>query len=94
MHPRTTNISTQTRDVYRFGFESAGAFEFANEYSGLAVVPAHLYCLRRTQECMSLTSSITTRRLAMHALTDKPFRAYVGAPRKRGASGWVKVPAW
>ncbi len=26
----------QTRDVYRFGFESAGALEFVNEYSGLA----------------------------------------------------------
>ena len=43
MHPQTTNIATQTRDVCRFGFESAGALEFANEYSGLAVAPAHLY---------------------------------------------------
>jgi hypothetical protein len=32
--------STQTRDVYRFGFESAGALGFVNEYSGLAVAPA------------------------------------------------------
>jgi transposase len=51
MHLRTTNKSTQTSDVHRFGFESAGALEFTNEYSGLAVAPAHLYCFRRTQDC-------------------------------------------
>jgi hypothetical protein len=37
MHPQTTNILTQTRDVYRFGFESAGALELDNEHSGVAV---------------------------------------------------------
>jgi hypothetical protein len=36
MHPRTTNILTQTRDVHRIGFESAGALELDNEYSGVA----------------------------------------------------------
>ncbi len=36
MHPQTTNIVTQTRDVYGFSFESAGALELDNEYSGLA----------------------------------------------------------
>ena len=41
MHPQTTNKTTQTRDVYRFGFESAGALEFDNEYSGFAIVSAH-----------------------------------------------------
>ena len=39
MHLRATNISTQTPDVHRFGFEPAGAIEFTNEYSGLAVAP-------------------------------------------------------
>jgi len=34
MHPRTTNMLTQTRDVHAFGFESAGALELDNEYSG------------------------------------------------------------
>jgi hypothetical protein len=34
MHPRSTNSSTQTRDVYRFGFESTGALELDNEYDG------------------------------------------------------------
>jgi len=29
-----------TFDVFRFSFESAGALEFDNEYSGLAVQPA------------------------------------------------------
>jgi len=40
MHPRTTNISTQTYDVCRFSFESAGALALDNEYSGFAVAPA------------------------------------------------------
>ncbi len=35
--PADYEYSTQTRDVYRFGFESAGALEFVNEYSGLAI---------------------------------------------------------
>jgi len=49
MHPLTTNSFLQTYDVHSFGFESAGALEIANEYSGLAVAPAHLYWLRRSQ---------------------------------------------
>ena len=41
MRPRTTNISTQTSDVFGFSFESAGALALDNEYSGFAVLPAH-----------------------------------------------------
>jgi len=41
MHPRTTNISTQTSDDFRVSFESAGVLAFDNEYSGFAVPPAH-----------------------------------------------------
>ncbi len=37
MHSWTTNKTTRTHDVYSFGFESAGALEIANEFSGLAV---------------------------------------------------------
>ena len=37
MHLQTTNLLTQTRDVYRFGFEPTGALELDNEYSGMAV---------------------------------------------------------
>lgn len=40
MRPRITNISTQTHDVRRFSFGSAGALAFVNEYSGFAVRPA------------------------------------------------------
>jgi hypothetical protein len=36
MHPLTTNILELTFDVYGFAFESAGALEIANEYSGHA----------------------------------------------------------
>ena len=38
--PADYEYATQTCDVYRFGFKSAGALEFINEYSGLAVIPA------------------------------------------------------
>jgi hypothetical protein len=41
MRLRITNNSTQTSDVYRFSFESAGALALDNEYSGFAVLPAH-----------------------------------------------------
>ena len=41
MHLKTTNNSTPTHDVCRFSFESTGALALDNEYSGLAVVPAH-----------------------------------------------------
>lgn len=40
MHPRITNHSAETFDVPRFGFESAGALERINEYSGNVVSPA------------------------------------------------------
>ncbi len=49
MHLRTTNKSAKTLDVHRFCFEFTSALEFDNEHSGLAVEPAHLYLLRRTQ---------------------------------------------
>ena len=32
MHLLATNRMTPTRDVHRFGFESAGALEVDNEY--------------------------------------------------------------
>ena len=41
MHPRITNIATQTFDVYAFSFESAGALALDNEHSGFAVLPAY-----------------------------------------------------
>ena len=41
-----TNMSALTQDVSSISFESTGAIEFSNEYSGLAVTPALLYCFR------------------------------------------------
>jgi hypothetical protein len=42
MHPRITNIPTQTFDDCRFNFESAGVLALDNEYSGFAALPAHV----------------------------------------------------
>ena len=56
MHPLTTNKPTPTQDVHSVGLESAGVLEIDNEYSGLAVTPAHLYWLRRSQAAYPTTS--------------------------------------
>ncbi len=40
MHLRITDKSTQALDAFHFSFESAGALELDNEYSGLAAVRA------------------------------------------------------
>jgi hypothetical protein len=66
MHLLTTNILALTFDVYRFTFESAGALEITNEYSGLAVAPAHLYCLRRSQACMPHHFNLAYWRVVMN----------------------------
>ncbi|HAY26728.1 MAG TPA: hypothetical protein DIT03_13420 [Candidatus Accumulibacter sp.] len=39
MQPRITNDSTRTFDVHQFSFESAGALERDNEYSGMVASP-------------------------------------------------------
>ena len=54
MRPRITNISAKTFDVYRFSFDSAGALEFDNEYSGYAVQPAHYIAFAELRHRMSL----------------------------------------
>ncbi len=43
--PEATNRSTQTHDVYRFGFEPTGDLEITNEYSGLALILLQLSIL-------------------------------------------------
>ncbi len=40
MHLQITNKLTLALDAFRFSFESAGALELLNEYSGLASVAA------------------------------------------------------
>jgi hypothetical protein len=54
MHLRATNKSAKTLDVLRFSFESVGALEFDNEYSGYAVKPAHYIAFAELRHRMSL----------------------------------------
>jgi transposase len=77
MHPLATNICAKTRDVYRFTFEPAGALEITNEYSGLAVTPAHLYCFRRSQAGMPHDLNVAQWRDVM-TIQAMSFAAYVG----------------
>lgn len=78
MHLRITNIPTPTFDVHGFSFESTGALGITNEYSGLAVVSAHLYCFRRSQACMFLMVNLPYRRFSMNTLITHSFTAFVG----------------
>jgi hypothetical protein len=52
-------MSTQTFDVHRFGFESAGALGFVNEYSGYAVTPAPYIAFAELEHCTSLMVILT-----------------------------------
>ena len=54
MRLRITNISAITLDVYCFSFESAGALEFDNEYSGFAVVSARYIAFAELKHRTSL----------------------------------------
>ena len=78
MHPLATNKLGLTFDVYRFAFGSAGALEIANEYSGLAVAPAHLYCFRRSQACMPHTFNLAYWRDVMSDQEAIFYSTYVG----------------
>ena len=78
MHPWATNKCAITHDVHPFTFEPAGALEITNEYSGLAVTPAHLYCFRRFQAGMSHTPNLAQWSVVMENQSQLPYAAYVG----------------
>jgi hypothetical protein len=54
VRPRITNSRATTFDVHCISFESAGALEFDNEYSGIAVTPAHYIAFAELKHCTSL----------------------------------------
>lgn len=80
MHPRITNKSTQTRDVRRFSFESAGVLALLNEYSGFAVRPAHYSAFAERKLARPVPTTYHFRRCLMNPLSDSgsPFSAFVG----------------
>ena len=78
MHLWATNNPTLTFNVHGFSFESTGALEITNEYSGLAEVSAHLYCFRRSQACIFLKVNLPHRRISMNTLSNQSFTAFVG----------------
>ena len=78
MRPRATNKSTQTFDVYRFSFESAGALAFVNEYSGFAVQPAHYIAFAERELARRWSPIYPCRRCRVKPLSDRPFTAHVG----------------
>ncbi len=70
MHPRITNKSTQTRDVRRFSFESAGVLAFLNEYSGFAVRPAHYIAFAERKLARPVPTIYHFRKCLMTPLSD------------------------
>ncbi len=63
MRPRITNISATTFDVHRFSFESAGALGFDNEYSGVAVKPAHYIAFAEPRHRTSLRRTLALKEM-------------------------------
>ncbi len=59
MHSPITNKPTQTLDVRRFSFESAGALAFVNEYSGYAVRPAHYIAFAELKLAHPVSSNLS-----------------------------------
>jgi hypothetical protein len=78
MHPQTTNKSTQTSDVRRFSFESAGALALDNEYSGFAVLPAHYIAFAERKRARPWTSIYHFGSYDVKPLATHQFTAYVG----------------
>ena len=78
MHPRTTNNPTQTIDVCRFSFESAGALAFDNEYSGFAVLPAHYIAFAERKHARPWWLIYHFGRYDVKPRATQPFTAYVG----------------
>ncbi len=77
MHLRITNISAKAFDAYCFSFESAGALELTNEYSGLAASPARYICFESSSMHVP-RANVTLRRGMMNQVSGKLFTAYVG----------------
>jgi len=56
--PADYEYFAQTFDVCRFGFESAGALEFVNEYSGHAESTGSHICFAELKPRMSLAVNL------------------------------------
>ena len=77
MRPRTTNICARTSDDYGFGFESAGALEFVNEYSGLAVASAPILASQNSSTHAPIQNLARGEAYAMGVASDE-FTAVIG----------------
>ena len=78
MHPRTTNSSAQACDAQQLGFESAGALELVNEYSGYAVIPAPYIGFAELELACPWWRLYHFRRRAMNVPFDEQFTAFGG----------------
>ena len=78
MHPRITNIPTQTSDDCRFSFESAGVLALDNEYSGFAVLPAHYIAFAERKHARPRLPIYHFGKYDVKPLHTHPFSAYVG----------------
>ncbi len=77
MHLQITNKLTLALDAFRFSFESAGALELPNEYSGLASEAAPILPWQSSGMHVPSHQLAQWRRM-MNQLTDTVYTAYVG----------------
>ena len=78
LRPRITNINDRTFDDYYLSFESAGALEFVNEYSGFAVAPAHYIAFAELKHARPATLLYHCGSEPMKPQPEVEFAAFVG----------------
>ncbi len=77
MHPQTTN-SRPKHTMFGFGFESAGALEFVNKYSGYAVASAPILASQNSSKHAPKENLAHGEADAMSRLSHTKFTAYIG----------------
>lgn len=78
LRPRITNTNDRTFDDHHLSFESAGALEFVNEYSGFAVAPAHYIAFAELKHARPAALLYHCGSEPMKPKPDVEFAAFVG----------------
>lgn len=78
MHPGTTNISAKAFDDCLIGFESVGPFALDNEFSRIAMPPAHSIAFAERRHARLGSTVCYFGRYVAKAQYAQPFSAYAG----------------
>lgn len=87
MRQRITNICASTPDVLCFSFESAGALEIVNGYSGYAVAPARYIAFAELKQRAFRIVTLSLGEV-QHELSNQPG---IHADLKSGLRVYIKL---